>query len=262
MKKILAFVLASMMLITMAACSAETVKIESLEDLAGKTIGVQLGTTGDIYVEGDIADGNIPDAKLERYNKGIEAVQALSQGKVHAVIIDDQPAKVYVEQTEGLKILDTEYLIEDYAIAISKENTELTQQFNGVIAELKEDGTLQNLLDYYIEGKDGSSPYTSPEGITYDGTLTMATNAEFPPYEYHDGGEIVGLDVDFARAICDKLGKELVIEDMNFDSIIAAVQTGKADFAAAGLTVTEDRIKSVDFTESYCQGIQVVIVKE
>ena len=69
----------------------------------------------------------------------------------------------------------------------------------------------------------------------------MATNAEFEPYEYHEGDDIVGIDADIAQAICDKLGYELKIEDMEFDSILPAVQSGKADFGAAGMTVTEDR---------------------
>ena len=93
-------------------------------------------------------------------------------------------------------------------------------------------------------------------------TLVMATNAEFPPYEFHDGDEIVGIDVEIAQAICDELGKELVIEDMAFDSIITAVTTGKADFGAAGMTVTEDRLENVAFTDTYTQASQVVIVKE
>ena len=75
----------------------------------------------------------------------------------------------------------------------------------------------------------------------------MATNAEFPPYEYYEGGEVVGIDADIARAIAEDMGMELKIEDMAFDSIIAAVQSGKADFGAAGMTVTEDRLASVDF---------------
>ena len=74
--------------------------------------------------------------------------------------------------------------------------------------------------------------------------------------------KIVGLDVDFARAICDKLGMELEITDIAFDSIIPAVQSGKADFGAAGMTVTPDREENVNFTDSYCTGIQVVIVKD
>lgn len=234
--------------------------------LTDAKIGVQLGTTGDLYIDGDIADGLLGSAELVRYSKGMEAVQALMQGKVDAVVIDNEPAKVFVEENEGLKILDTAYTEEDYAICIAKDNTELKDQFNQAIAELKEDGTLQSLLDYYINGVEGAEPYSSPEGITYDGKLIMATNAEFPPYEYHDSstGEdvIMGLDVDFARAICDKLGKELEVQDMAFDSIIAAVQSGKADFGAAGMTVTDERLESIDFTDSYCTGVQVVIVKE
>ena len=92
-------------------------------------------------------------------------------------------------------------------------------------------------------------------------TLKMATNAYFPPYEYYDGDKIVGIDADIAQAIADKLGMELVIEDMEFNSIISAVQSGNVDFGMAGMTVTEDRLKNVDFSESYATGVQVVIVK-
>ncbi len=93
-------------------------------------------------------------------------------------------------------------------------------------------------------------------------TLVMATNAEFPPYEFRDGDKIVGIDAEVAQAIADKLGMELKIEDMAFDSIIPAVTSGKADFGAAGLTVTEDRKKNVDFTDTYAKATQVIMVKE
>ena len=95
-----------------------------------------------------------------------------------------------------------------------------------------------------------------------DGKLTMATNAYFPPYEYYDGDAIVGIDADIAQAIADKLGLELVIEDMEFDSIITAVSTGKADFGLAGMTVTEERLQNINFSDSYATGVQSVIVKE
>ena len=94
------------------------------------------------------------------------------------------------------------------------------------------------------------------------GTLVMATNAEFPPYEYYEGENVVGIDADIAAAVADKLGMELKIEDMAFDSIIPAVTSGKADFGAAGMTVTEDRKKNVDFTDTYATATQVIIVKE
>lgn len=95
-----------------------------------------------------------------------------------------------------------------------------------------------------------------------DNTLVMATNAEFPPYEYYEGGDIIGIDADIARAIAEEMGMQLKIEDMAFDSVIAAVQSGKADFGAAGLTVTEDRLANVDFSETYAEAQQVIIVKE
>lgn len=93
-------------------------------------------------------------------------------------------------------------------------------------------------------------------------TLTMATNAEFPPYEYFENDEIVGIDAEVARAIADKLGYELVIEHIDFDSILPGVQGGKYDFGMAGMTVTEDRLKNVNFTQSYAKGIQSIIVPE
>ncbi len=93
-------------------------------------------------------------------------------------------------------------------------------------------------------------------------TLIMATNAEFPPYEYHEGDGIVGIDAEIAAAIAEKLGMGFAIEDMAFDSIIPAVTSGKASFGMAGMTITEDRLKSVDFSDPYATAVQVVIVKE
>ena len=94
------------------------------------------------------------------------------------------------------------------------------------------------------------------------GKLTMATNAYFQPYEFYDGDKIVGIDAEIAAAIAEKLGLELVIEDMAFDSIITAVSEGKADFGLAGMTITEKRLESVDFSISYAKGVQSIIVKE
>lgn len=119
--------------------------ITSVDDLTGKKIGVQLSTTGDIYASDDYGEENV-----EKYNKGADAVMALKQGKVDAVIIDNEPAKNFVETNEGLKILDTEYVTEDYAACINKDNTELLDAVNGAIAELKEDGSLQKIIDQYI----------------------------------------------------------------------------------------------------------------
>ena len=123
----------------------EDSEIAGIDDLEGKKIGTQLGTTGDQYSKEDFGEENV-----ESYNKGADAVMALTQGKVDAVIIDNQPAIEFVKNADGLKILDTEYTVEDYAAAISKENDALTEAINGALAELKADGTVQSIIDRYI----------------------------------------------------------------------------------------------------------------
>ena len=246
-----------------AASEASTQAIQSLEDLNGKTVGVQLGTTGDLLMSEEVgkADG-LNLAGVEQYNKAADAVQALLTNKIDAVCIDDQVAKNFVAANEDkLTMLDTAYKEESYAIAVSKDNPELTEALNGAIAELKEDGTLDAILNKYIAKEEGATGYVTPEGTEYpNGTLVMATNATFDPYEYIENGEVVGIDAEFAKALCDKLGYDLEIEDMEFDSIIAAVNSGKADFGMAGMTVTPERQEQIDFTDTYCTAAQNVIV--
>ena len=120
--------------------------IASIDDLQGKKIGVQLATTGDIYCCDDFGTDNV-----EEYNKGNDAVMALLAGKVDAVVIDNEPAKSYVAANEGLKILDTEYVTEEYAAALNKDNTALLDAVNGALAELQADGTLDSIISKYIK---------------------------------------------------------------------------------------------------------------
>ena len=119
------------------------------DDLKGVTVGVQLGTTGDIYVSDLEADGTT----VERYNKGFEAVQALSQGKVDAVVIDGEPAKTFVAETDGLKILDESFTDEEYAIAVKKGNTELLDKINAALKTLKDNGKLDEIVAKYIKAE-------------------------------------------------------------------------------------------------------------
>ena len=227
--------------------------------MPGKTIGVQLGTTGDIYASDYEEEGST----IERYNKGADAIQALKQGKVDCVIIDEQPAIAFVKKNSDLKILEEEFALEEYAICISKENSELKEKINGALAELKANGTLDQIISNYIgDDTKGKFPYESPADVQRtNGTLVMATNAAFEPYEYYENQVIVGIDADMAQAVCDILGMELKIEDMEFDSIINAVTSGKADIGVAGMTVTEDRLLSVDFSDSYTTATQVIVVR-
>ena len=194
------FVAVAMAGAMLTSCGTPENTVHSIDDLKGKTIGVQIGTTGDTLA------GDIEDGKVEKYNKYSDAVQALKQGKVDAVIIDKDTADVFVSKNDDIELLSEGFADEAYAIAINLDNAELQTQINGALAALEKDGTLKAIKDSY-DGENGGERYKSPEGADRSrGVLVMATNAEFPPYESREGDEFVGIDVDMMNAVCDKLG--------------------------------------------------------
>ena len=127
--------------------------IASIDDMTGKMIGVQRGTTGDQYCSASVEDGGFGEENVTRYDNGLTAVQALNNGQVDCVVIDNAPAQEFVAANPGLKILDTEYANEEYAIGVAKGNTQLLDAINTAIAELKADGTIQSILDKYISAE-------------------------------------------------------------------------------------------------------------
>ena len=241
-------------------------KVFSCDDLPGKAIGVQKGTTGADYAKAlqeSPAEGQ-PAAKVIDYEKGADAVDDLKNGKLDCVIIDNEPARLFVQQNKELQVLPDIFLDEQYAIAVGKENMKLLIELNDTLSELKDDGTISNITASYIIDNTGSYRYTSPEGVSRSkGKLIMATNLDFAPYEWkNENGEAVGIDIDIFSALCDRLGYEPVIKDMKFDDIFGAVLNGEADIGMAAITITEDRMKDVDFTDSYAKGVQVIITRK
>lgn len=274
MKKIIKAAAVFGMAAALTACGSNVPAntVFSIDDLPGKTIGVQLGTVGDTYSSDyeDLSSDVFPKdyegeaSTVERFNKGADAVQALKQGKIDCVIIDSEPAKAFVDVNDDLKILEEDFAEEEYAICIKKGNTELKDKVNLALEQIKAEGTLDSIIKNYIgDDTKGKSPYESPADTDRsNGTLIMATNAEFKPYEYMEGDKVTGIDADIAQAICDILGMELKIENMEFDSIISAVTSGKADVGIAGMTITEDRLENIDFSEPYTTSKQVIIVRK
>ena len=131
-----------------AEIKEEAKKIESADDLKDAKIGVQTGTTGDIYCSDDFGDDHV-----ERFNKGADAVQALVTGKIDCVVIDNEPAKAFVKANKGLKLLKTAYAEEDYAIAVSKDKPELRKKINKALKELIDDGSVQKIINKYIKAE-------------------------------------------------------------------------------------------------------------
>ena len=199
-------------------------------------------------------DGSDPTHRLERMNK-MKKLMTL----ILALAMVLSLAACGGGKTT-LKILETEYAVEDYAICVAKENEELLAKLNEALAALKADGTAQKIVDKYISGVEHDLAFQhNAEGKE---ELIMATNANFPPYEYYENDQVVGIDAEMAAAIADYLDMKLTIVDTEFGSIIGGVQTGKYDMGMAGMTITEDRLESVNFTDSYATGVQVVIVPE
>ncbi|MBQ7148345.1 MAG: ABC transporter permease subunit [Pseudobutyrivibrio sp.] len=236
--------------------------VQTLDDLEGAKIGVQLGTTGDIYASD--YEGDEAGTTIERYNKITDAVQALKQGKIDCVIVDEQPAIATTKDEPTLVILDEPFALEEYAICIAKDNNELAGEINGALAELKEEGVVDQIIANYIgDDTKGTCPYVTPEGTTHDnGTLVVATNVAFPPYEYYENATPVGIDMELITAIGDKIGMKVKVEDIEFDSIINAVDSHKADVGIAGMTMTEERLKSINFSDPYTTATQVIISRD
>lgn len=230
--------------------------VYSLDDLQGKNVGVQLKTTGDIYAS------EIEGATVQRFNKAVDAVIALQEGKLDAVMLDDGPAKVFVEQYDGIRILDEVYAEEEYGIVVKKGNQELLDRINEALVTIQENGTLNAITQNWIYDGATTSNYAGQNKDSYtNGKLVVATNAEFPPYESVVDGKVVGYDIDLMRAICDVLDMELVVENIAFDSIISSVDRGIADVGATGMSITEERMEQVDFSNPYTTAKQVIIVR-
>jgi polar amino acid transport system substrate-binding protein len=160
----------------------------------------------------------------------------------------------------SVKVIDISLTEEEYAFCVNKDNATLLTQVNDILADIMTDGTLDAILDKYFNGEEGQLEIESAVLDTEKDQLIVATNAAFAPFEFKSGNKFTGIDMEVAKIIADELGKELVISDMEFDSVIIAVQNGSADIGMAGMTVTEARLESVNFSTKYYNASQMLIV--
>ncbi len=163
-------------------------------------------------------------------------------------------------KTPAVKVININLTEEEYAFGVDKNQPELLEQVNAFIAEIKENGKMEEIFNKYF--KEGTpTPVTSAALDETKDQLVVATNAEFPPFEYTEGDQYLGVDMEIASLLAQKLGKELVIQNMDFDSVCLSVGSHKCDIAMAGLTINEKRKESVTFSDSYYQASQKLIVK-
>lgn len=256
MKKVITIILA---IALVAVCAVSLFACGNKYDYK---IGTQGGTTGELYVKGDSAMGfdGYSNIDCKTYTNGGLAVQDMLNGQVDFVIIDEAPAKMLVQKIEGIKVINIKLTDEEYAFGVDKNQPELLASANAVLAKFMQDGTFDAILNKYFEGGE----ITGIESATYDASkdqLVVATNAAFAPFEYKIGDKFAGVDMEIAKAIADELGVELVISDMDFDSVVTSVGKNGVDIAMAGLTVNDERKKSVNFSNTYYNASQMVVVK-
>lgn len=250
-------ILLSISIVFLAACGTGSadVKIATQDDLNGKIIGVQLGTIGD-----EIASDDIDAKSVERFTAYVDAVTSLKQKKVDCLIIDADTAVAYAEQNSDLVVLDVGFDPEEYAMAVAKEGSEdILAAINEVIAELKADDAIVKFKDSH-GGQGGKAPDFNIGAA--GGVLIVGTEPTFPPYEYTQGNDIVGVDIDIMAAVAKKLDMELQVENINFDGLIPAIMSGKIQVIAAGMTVNPDRMVNVSFSDPYTDAQQVVLIRK
>lgn len=251
------------LLMALAACavfaggSKERAKItvSSEADLDKLNIGCQAGTTGETFMQ-----EKHPSAKLSSFRNGIEAALALKNNLIDAVILDELPARAIVAQNPDLTIVDLNMEPEEYAIAVRKGDSALLASVNKTIATMRTNGEYDLLTKSFMPS-DGN--VTIPPTVATSGNpLRMGTNAQFPPFEYYEGTTTVGFDISMSERIARDYGRQLVVVDMDFGGLIAALQSGAIDFIAAGMTATDERRQNVDFSDTYYRSSQMIIIKK
>ena len=168
--------------------------------------------------------------------------------------------KTNAPAAEKVKVINIDLSDEVYALGVNKDDADLLAKTNEFIDKILEDGTFDEICTHYFGGGEPVGVTSAVEDASKD-QLIVATNAEFEPFEFKKGDQFYGIDMEVVKALADSLGKELVIKDMKFDAVVLSVQQGKADIAAAGLTVTDDRAAQVNFTNSYYSAAQRLVVK-
>lgn len=254
MKKIISLALCTLMLVALVFTAASC---------GGKktAIGVQAGTTGEYFVNGDESWGfdGLEGYEAKGYSNGGLAVADMKNGAVKYVIIDKAPAVQLAKSISGIKVIDFNLTEETYAFGVDKAQSELLNSINEIL-ETKQDA-IKAIIDKYATGEGIVAIESAKKDLDKaDKQLVIATNAAFAPFEYKEGNKFAGIDIEIMKLVADELGLELVIEDMEFDSVVTSVGKNGIDVAAAGLSVNEDRAKSVNFTNSYYDAAQVLVV--
>jgi len=245
-------------IILISGCSNQGPTITSLKDLeGGKTFAVPTGTAADQFVL-----RKFPDAKIKYFNSVLDCALAVKKGKADAATYDKPILKNIAGKNDGLTVLNELLEDDNYGFAVQFENHELKTTVDEVLAELKSNGTYEDMMARWFPEKGSPAPMPEIKTEGANGIFRFGTAAVTEPMSFVDANhKVVGFDVEFASHVAKKLGKQIEIVDMEFGAMLPALIAGKVDMIGAGLSITEERAKKVLFSESYYPSGIAAIVK-
>jgi ABC-type amino acid transport substrate-binding protein len=255
--------------LTATACGGDGGgEISSLEDLSGQQIGVQSATTGEDY-----ANENAPeDAEIVSFENPGDLFTALQAGQVDAVLQDLPVNAEFARTNEGFEVVEEFETGEQYGFAVAEEGSdELLEGINTALGNLRDGDFYDALFDKYFSTEEtGEELPEVEEGVVEgefstvnEGTLTVCSDIPYAPFEFEEGGEFTGFDIELMEAIATQLGLEMEVNAIGFDPIQSgtALEAGQCDVAASAMTITEEREENLDFSDPYYDANQSLLVQ-
>lgn len=249
MKKLIALIL---VVISASACWAG---VDKIDDLKTAKIGVLKGSATESVIREFVGSET---ENVLTYDTFAETIKALKDKKVDAVVMDLAPATYFASEDKELKILPDSFETQQYGIAFKKDNP-LKAEVDKALKELTEDGTIESIRLKYM------TDYVDPATIDYNegaknGYLWVGCDASFPPYEMKTAYGFVGSDIEICAAIAKKLDRTLVVADYAFRVLPEALKDGRIDMICSAFMITEERAKTMDFTEAYASEVEAIVV--
>ena len=247
MKKIIALALVLVLCLSLVACGSKE---------AGAKIAAQKGTTSFMYADA------LKNTTVTTYDTFALAAKDMINGNADYLFVDKTTAKSLAKEIEGLKIIEIALSSENYGIGIDKNQADLKTKIDQILVDKADE--INAIKEKYMNGEEDK--YVGVTSAAKDGSkaaqqLVVATNAEFAPWEYKEGTEFFGIDMEIAKLFADELGLELVIDDMEFDAVVGAVGKQNVDIAMSGITITTERLGVINFSEPYYTESIVCVVK-
>ena len=258
-RRIVSFIFFGFIVCSLCMASGCTTKenITSLSQLGGKVFAVPTGTVADKLVL-----SKFPQAKFQYFNSVLDAAMAVKAGKADAAAYDEPILKNIAAKSGGLTVLPVMITVDDYGFAVRLENKELKKKIDSVVADLRKNGAYAAMQQRWLpqSGNPAAMPEMPLDGK--NGVLKLGTAAVTEPFSFVDGSRnVVGFDIELARYVARKLGKKLEVVNMDFGGLIPALISGKVDMIATCITITDERAKSVLFSEPYYTGGIAALVR-